>query len=250
MILQVKNLTKKFSAKGGDFTAVDNISFEINEGEILGFLGPNGAGKTTTIYILLGLITPTAGDIFIFEKNLETHRQEILQQMNFTSPYVSLPYRLTVFENLLIFAHLYNVPNPKKRIEELIDLFGIRNLRDEPVSHLSAGENTRVGLAKALLNKPRLILLDEPTASLDPQMAHEAREILLRVQKEERTTILYTSHNMAEIEKLCNRIVFLNHGRIIASGTLMEVTNAILREERKEPALEEVFFRAVKETKI
>lgn len=245
MILEAKNLKKQFDG----FEAVNGISFEIQEGEILGMLGPNGAGKTTTTYMLLGLITPTAGTINVFGKDLATHRQEILQDMNFTSPYVSLPYRLTVWQNLKVFADLYNVPHPRKRIDEVLDLFGIRKLANEAVSHLSAGENTRVGLCKALLNKPKLLLLDEPTASLDPEMAHQAREIILKIQREEKISVLYTSHNMAEVEQMCKRIIFLNHGTIIADGTPAEVTKNILGDERHEPALEEVFFQIVKETK-
>lgn len=245
MILQVRNLTKKFAK----FLAVDDISFEIDEAEIVGLLGPNGAGKTTIIHILLGLITPTSGEIFIFGKNLATHRQEILQKVNFTSPYVSLPYRLTVFENLIIFAKLYQVKNPLQRIDELLDLFGIAEYKNKPIAYLSSGENTRVGLCKALLNKPKFLLLDEPTASLDPEMAQNTRGILLKIQKEEKTAILYTSHNMSEIEAISNKIIFLNHGQIIAAGAPIEITRAILHEERKEPALEEVFFKVVKETR-
>ncbi len=245
MLVKVSQLTKKFD----DFTAVDNISFDIKEGEILGLLGPNGAGKTTIIYMLLGLVAPTAGEISIFGKNLKTQREEILQEMNFTSPYVSLPYRLTVYENLFIFAKLYKVKDPEKRISELLKIFQIEHLKDEPTSHLSSGENTRVGLAKALINRPKLLLLDEPTASLDPEMAHHSREILKKIRQEEKTAILYTSHNMQEIERMCDRIIFLNRGRIIATGSAVEITKAILQEERKEPALEEAFFKIVNPSK-
>lgn len=245
MILQVRNLTKKFAK----FLAVDDISFEIDEAEIVGLLGPNGAGKTTIIHMLLGLITPTNGEIFVFNKNLATRREEILQKVNFTSPYVSLPYRLTVFENLMIFAKLYDIQNPQKKIDELLNLFGIIEYKNKPIAYLSSGENTRVGLCKALLNKPKFLLLDEPTASLDPEMAKNAREILLKIQKEDKTTILYTSHNMSEIETISSRIIFLNHGKIIAAGSPIEITKAILHEERKEPALEEVFFKVVKDAK-
>ncbi len=245
MVVEVKNLTKRFK----DVVAVNDISFDIGEGEIIGLLGPNGAGKTTTIHMLLDLITPDSGEIFIFGKNLHEHRGEILQAMNFTSPYVSPPYRLTVLENLKVFAQLYGVSDREKRIAELLELFGISYLERTPVSKLSAGEITRVGLCKSLLNRPKLLLLDEPTASLDPQMSHEAREILLRAQKEFGTSILWTSHNMAEIEKMCDRIIFLNHGRIVAKGTPIEITQAILKEERTEPALEEVFFKVVGDSK-
>ncbi|OGC81635.1 MAG: ABC transporter ATP-binding protein [Candidatus Abawacabacteria bacterium RBG_16_42_10] len=245
MVVEVKNLTKRFA----DFTAVDNISFSMGKGEIVGFLGPNGAGKTTTIHMLLDLITPSGGEISIFGKDFRKHREEILQQMNFASPYVSLPYRLTVFENLMVFACIYNIEHPKKRIEELLEMFEIADLQDEPAGTLSSGQNTRVGLCKSLLNKPKLLLLDEPTASLDPEISHHVREILLRIREQENTSILYTSHNMAETENICDRIVFLNHGKIIADGTPIEITKAILNEERNEPALEEVFFRVIKDTK-
>lgn len=246
MVLEVNNLVKKFN----NFTAIDDISFEIKEGEILGLLGPNGAGKTTTIHMLLDLITPTSGEIVIFGKPLNKYREEILQRVNFTSPYVNFPGRLTVLENLMVFAKLYNIANPKERITELLQLFGVEHLRNLSNVKLSSGENTRVGLCKALLNRPRLLLLDEPTASLDPESASQTRNILLNAQKKEKTAILYTSHNMAEIEKMCNRIIFLNHGRIIAMGSPIEITRAILREERKEPALEEVFLRVAKEPQL
>ncbi|HUY27926.1 MAG TPA: ABC transporter ATP-binding protein [Candidatus Binataceae bacterium] len=243
MLVEVNNLTKRF----GSFTAVDGVSFGIEPGEIIGMLGPNGAGKTTTIHMILGLITPSAGEVRIFGHDIQTHREEILQAINFTSPYVAFPYRLTVLENLLVFARLYNVPRRREKIDELLEMFGIADLRDKPVVRLSSGENTRVGLAKAMLNDPRLLLLDEPTAYLDPEIAWQVKELMMRVQRENGTTILYTSHNMAEVEQMCSRIVFLNHGRVIAQGTPIEITHAILKEERDEPALEEVFLRVVRE---
>ena len=243
MLVKVENLTKTFGA----FTAVDDVSFSIEAGEIVGMLGPNGAGKTTTIHMVLGLITPGAGKISIFGKSMETHREEILQEMNFTSPYVAFPFRLTVLENLKVFARLYNVPRPRERIDELLELFGIAKLRDKPIARLSSGENTRVGLCKAFMNKPRLLLLDEPTAYLDPEIAWQVKNVLLEAQRENGTTILYTSHNMDEVERMCNRIVFLHHGRVVAIGSPIEITQAILQEERAEPALEEVFMRLVKE---
>lgn len=244
MILEVKNLVKKF----GKFTAVDDISFSMEGGEILGFLGPNGAGKTTTIHMLLGLITPTTGEISIFGKSLEHHREEILQDVNFTSPYVELPYRNTVYENLNVFCKLYNIPGARERIDHLLKLFDVSDLRSTAMTHLSAGEKTRVGLCKAFLNKPRLLLLDEPTASLDPYAAAQAVEVIRQAQREEGITVLYTSHNMAEVERLCNRIIFLNHGKIIAQGSPTDITGAILQEERNEPSLEEVFIHVVKST--
>jgi ABC-2 type transport system ATP-binding protein len=243
MLVEVNHLTKRF----GNFSAVEDVSFGIEAGEIIGMLGPNGAGKTTTIHMILGLITPSAGEVRIFGHDIQTHREEILQAINFTSPYVAFPYRLTVLENLLVFARLYNVPRRREKIDALLETFGITDLRDKPVARLSSGENTRVGLAKAMLNDPRLLLLDEPTAYLDPEIAWQVKELMMRVQREQGTTILYTSHNMAEVEQMCSRIVFLNHGRVIAQGSPIEITQAILKEERDEPALEEVFLRIVRE---
>lgn len=242
MLVEVENLSKTF----GDFTAVDNVSFGIERGEIVGMLGPNGAGKTTTIHMILGLITPGAGRISIFGKSMADSREEILQQMNFTSPYVAFPFRLTVLENLKVFARMYGVPNPRERIDALLEQFGITKLRDKAISRLSSGENTRVGLCKAFMNDPRLLLLDEPTAYLDPEIAWQVKNILLEAQLERGTTILYTSHNMDEVERMCNRIIFLHHGKVIATGSPIEITQAILEEERAEPALEEVFMRVVK----
>jgi ABC-2 type transport system ATP-binding protein len=238
MLVEIDHLTKSF----GKFIAIDDVSFEVRPGEIVGLLGPNGAGKTTTIHMILGLISPTSGEVRIFGKRFEEHRQEILEQMNFTSPYVAFPVRLTVFENLMVFARMYNVRDPRVKIAELTKLFGIEGLTNKPVSRLSSGETTRVGLCKAFMNDPKLLLLDEPTAYLDPQIAAQVKQILLDMQRERGTTILYTSHNMAEVEKMCSRIIFLSRGRVIASGSPIEVTQTILKEDRDEPALEEVFL--------
>ncbi len=242
MLVEIENLTKTF----GDFRAVDDVCFSIPRGEIIGLLGPNGAGKTTTIHMILGLITPTSGRINIFGKSMATDREYILEQMNFTSPYVAFPFRLTVLENLKVFARIYNLPRPRERIDELLERFGITKLRDKAISRLSSGENTRVGLCKAFLNDPRLLLLDEPTAYLDPEVAWQVKNALLEAQREKGTTILYTSHNMDEVERMCKRIIFLHHGKVIAAGSPIEITQTILEEEREEPALEEVFMRVVK----
>ncbi len=242
MLVEVENLSKTF----GEFRAVDNVSFAIERGEIMGMLGPNGAGKTTTIHMILGLITPTSGRIGIFGKSMATHRGEILAQMNFTSPYVAFPFRLTVLENLMVFARIYNLKKPRERIDELLKRFGIAKLRDKAIARLSSGENTRVGLCKAFMNDPQLLLLDEPTAYLDPEIAWQVKNALLDAQREKGTTILYTSHNMDEVERMCKRIIFLHHGKVIAAGSPIEITQAILEEEREEPALEEVFLRLVK----
>lgn len=218
-ILQADRLVKTF----GEFTALDGLSFSVAPGESLGLLGVNGAGKTTAMNLLLGLTTPTSGMVRIFGLDLWKHRIEILQQINFSSAYTSLPSNLLVWQNLTVFARLYRVPRPKPRIEELLELLEITHLRKSVTGKLSAGESTRVNLAKALLNEPRLLLLDEPTASLDPDIADRVRTLLRRLQKENGLSILYTSHNMRDIEEVCDRLVFLHGGKVIAEGTPGEV---------------------------
>jgi ABC-2 type transport system ATP-binding protein len=239
MLVTIERLTKTY----GKFTAVDDVSFVVQEGEIAGLVGPNGAGKTTIIHTMLGLILPNAGTIRLFGKSLEKDREQILQRLNFTSPYMAFPVRLSVLENLTVFASIYNVRNPKAKISELLERFGIGRLRDKPISRLSSGETTRVGLCKAFLNDPELLLLDEPTAFLDFHAAIQVRDILLELQRSRGTTILYTSHNMHEVQRMCNRIIFLSHGRVVATGTPIEVTRNVLNEERDAPALDEVFIR-------
>lgn len=217
--LEIKNLVKDFGA----FRAVDNLSFSVEKGGITAFLGPNGAGKTTTIQMILDIITPTSGDIIIFGKNFKDHKEEILGKINFSSPYVSLPTNLTVMENLLTFARLYGVKNPKTKIETLAEEFEIKHLLSRMTASLSTGQLTRVNLAKAFVNDPELLLLDEPTASLDPDIAEKTLSILTKMQKERGVTVLYTSHNMAEIEKICDRVIFINKGVIREEGTPAEL---------------------------
>jgi len=243
MVVEVENLTKRFN----EFVAVRDVSFAIARGEMVGLLGPNGAGKTTTIHMLLGLIKPSSGAVRIFGLPFAAHREEILVRANFSAPYVAFPNRLTVFENLAVFARLYNIRQRKQKIDELLDLLGIMELKHRPISRLSSGENTRVGLCKALMNDPELLLLDEPTAYLDPQAAFKVKEVLLELRRSRDITILYTSHNMAEVEELCDRIIFLRRGGIIASGTPIEVTQAILQEQREQPALAEAFMHAARD---
>ncbi|MDE2312253.1 MAG: ABC transporter ATP-binding protein [Patescibacteria group bacterium] len=214
-ILQAKNLVKQF----GSFTAVDNISFVLKEGEILGLLGPNGAGKTTTIQMLLGVLTPTAGEVFYFGKNLKQRREQILEQVNFSSTYTNLPWDLTVWENLHFASYLYQIADRKKRIGELLEIFKIADLRKNKLNSLSSGQITRVNLAKAFLNSPKVLLLDEPTASLDPDVAGYIREFILRERKKFQVSIVFSSHNMAEVEELCDRVIFINHGRVVANNT-------------------------------
>jgi ABC-2 type transport system ATP-binding protein len=214
-IVQVKNLTKKF----GSFIAVDNISFDLKEGEILGLLGPNGAGKTTTIQMLLSVLTPSFGEITYFGKNLKSYREEILEQVNFSSTYVELPWRLTVKENLNFFSYLYQINNRKDRINKVINTFRLEKLTNKAIHQLSAGQITRVNLAKAFINFPKVLLLDEPTASLDPEVAAYIREFLLNERKKFNVSIIITSHNMAEVEEVCDRVIFINHGKIVADDT-------------------------------
>jgi ABC-2 type transport system ATP-binding protein len=202
---------------------VDGISFAVRKGEILGFLGPNGAGKTTTIAMLLGLVTPTDGTIEVFGKRMPAERQQILQRSNFSSPYTNMPYGLSVYTNLKIVSYLYSVPNAGRKIAELAETFGVAHLLKRRAMTLSSGETARVNLVKAFLNDPEILFLDEPTASLDPEAADTVRSLLLTLQKERGTTLFYTSHNMHEVERLSNRVLFIHHGKLVAGGTPAEV---------------------------
>ncbi len=239
MLVTVERLTKTY----GNFKALDQVSFVVQAGEIAGLVGPNGAGKTTVIHVMLGLISPTAGTVRLFGKSLDADREQILQRLNFTSPYMAFPARLTVFENLTVFARIYRTRDPAAKIGEMLERFGIGHLRNKPISRLSSGETTRVGLCKAFLNSPELLLLDEPTAYLDIEVALQVRDVLLDLRRSCRTTILYTSHNMHEVQLMCNRVIFLSRGRVVTTGTPIEVTRKILKEDRDAPALDEVFVR-------
>lgn len=233
-ILEADQLVKTF----GSFTALAGLTFAVAEGESLGLLGVNGAGKTTAMNLLLGLTTPTSGTVRIFGLDLWKHRIEILKQLNFSSAYTALPSNLLVWQNLTVFARLYRVPRPKQRIEELLELLDITHLRKSVTGRLSAGESTRVNLAKALLNKPRLLLLlDEPTASLDPDIADRVRKLLRKLQKESGLSILYTSHNMRDIHEVCDRLIFLHAGKVLAEGTPGEV-----HEKFNRSSLEDLFI--------
>lgn len=211
-ILLAKNLTKVY----GTFTAVDNISFSLKEGEILGILGPNGAGKTTTIQMLLGVLTPTKGEVYYFGKNLKKHREEILEEVNFSSSYTNLPWMLTVKESFIFISYLYRIKNRSQRIKEIISIFRLDEIINKKFSDLSAGQITKANLAKAFLNFPKILLLDEPTASLDPESAKYIREFLLKERQKFNVSIIITSHNMNEVEEICDRVIFINKGRIIA----------------------------------
>ena len=219
MVLQVDNLTKKFLTKGREFLAVNNISFGLKEGDILGLLGPNGAGKTTTIQMLLGVLTPTAGEISYFGRSFFNNREEILEQVNFSSTYTNLPWDLTIRENLNFISYLYSIPDRKKRIERIIKIFKLEKLAKKTVNELSSGQVTRLNLAKAFINYPKVLLLDEPTASLDPDVANYIREFLLEQRKQFKVSIIFTSHNMAEVEEVCDRVIFIQNGKIIADDT-------------------------------
>ncbi|MFY9493058.1 MAG: ABC transporter ATP-binding protein [Minisyncoccia bacterium] len=214
-IIEIKNLVKKFNG----VAAVDDLSFGVEAGTITGLLGPNGAGKTTTIQMILDLVTPSSGEIKILGLDMRHHREEILNQVNFSSPYVTLPGNLKVWENLATFARLYGIKNIKAKIDELADFFGIREFLSKMTSTLSTGQLTRLNLTKALLNDPKLLLLDEPTASLDPDMADRTRQLLKKIQKEKGLTILYTSHNMMEVEEICDRVIFIQKGKLKDDGT-------------------------------
>ncbi len=217
--LRVSGLTKEFGHGAGLMRAVDQISFYINSGEIVGLLGPNGAGKTTTIQMLLGLTTPTSGEIEYFGQSLNDHREEILAQINHTSAYARLPWKLKVSESLDVIARLYDVKDKQSHIMQLIKSFEAEDIYHKMFSDLSAGQKTRLMLLKAFINRPKLVLLDEPTASLDPDIAAKIREYILTQQAQTGMTILITSHNMREVEELCDRVVFLHHGRVLAIDT-------------------------------
>jgi len=232
-VVQVEHLRKEFNGT----VAVADVSFHVGSGEIVGVLGPNGAGKTTTIQVLLGLTTPTSGSVRVFGLDLERHRCEILHRCNFCSAYTALPANLRVRENLRVMGGLYGVPDLFRKMDELLALFEIGHLKDKTTGQLSSGESTRVNLCKALLNTPELLLLDEPTASLDPNIADKVRKLLRKIQREQGITMIYTSHNMRDVEEVCDRVLFLHRGRIIAEGTPQEV---IAKFNQK--SLEEVFI--------
>ena len=227
-ILQVNGLKKVFTTRSWftrkikkEFVAVNKISFDIQKGEILGLLGANGAGKTTTIQMLLGTLTPSGGSILYFGKEFATHRSEILQQVGFASAYSKLPGKLTVYENLDVFARLYGIPyrERQQRIAHLLEIFNIADLRNKLTRNLSAGQTTRAILAKAFLPNPEIVLLDEPTASLDPDIAHDIRQFILQQQRERNISIIFTSHNMDEVAEVCDRVVVMKHGTIVAADT-------------------------------
>jgi len=238
LVLEVKNLRKKF----GDFLAIDDISFSLEEGEILGFLGPNGAGKSTTIYCLLGLIDGDFGEINIFGKDLKKHRSEILKQVNYAAAEFSLPWNLKLWECLYVYGKIYEVKNINKKIDELLEIFEISHLKNKHIRDLSFGQRARGNLCKAFLNNPKLLLLDEPMSSMDPDVVDKGISLIKQIQKEEKITILYTSHNMWEIEEVASNVIFINHGKIIAQGSPLALTKQVLENKADEPNLRDVFI--------
>jgi ABC-2 type transport system ATP-binding protein len=232
-VIEVEGLSKHFGA----VRAVDGIDFQVERGRTCALLGGNGAGKTTTIAMLLGLLLPTRGRIRILGEDLLTHRYRVLPRINFSSPYVDLPQRLTVAENLTVYARLYGVRKPARRLDELGELLDIARFFKRPYRGLSAGQKTRVALAKALLNTPELLLLDEPTASLDPDNADRIRGVLADYRRAHDATLLLASHNMNEVEQLCDQVIMLRTGRIVDTGT----PQALIRRHGRR-SMEEVFL--------
>ncbi|MBY0336410.1 MAG: ABC transporter ATP-binding protein [Acetobacteraceae bacterium] len=233
--LLVETLTKRYAADGPP--AVDALSFALAPGETLGLLGGNGAGKTTTIAMLLGLLVPSAGRIVALGHDMATDRFDALRRMNFSSPYIALPHRLSVRENLRVYGHLYGVAGLDRRIAALAEEFQLGDFLDRPAGQLSAGQKTRVALAKALVNTPDLLLLDEPTASLDPDTGDWVRTALERYRAATGCAILLASHNMAEVERLCGQVVMLKQGRAVDRGSPAELLAKYGRAD-----LEEVFL--------
>ena len=217
MSIEIKNLNKKYN----NVEAVRNINFKINKGSIVGLLGPNGCGKTTTIGMILGLIKPTSGSVFVNEKNIEkeNNRTEILEKVNFISPYVELPKKLTIEENLKVYGKMYGVNNLQKKISDLMDELNLREFKKRKTGELSSGQKNRVSLAKALINDPEILLLDEPTASLDPDVGDYIRTYIENFASKRGTTILLASHNMNEVERLCSEVMMMKKGKIIDKGT-------------------------------
>jgi ABC-2 type transport system ATP-binding protein len=231
--IEVAGLRKVY----GEVVAVDDLSFAVPRGRTVGLLGANGAGKTTTIAMLLGLLAPTAGRIHILGLPMPRDRYRVLPRMNFSSPYVDLPARLTVRQNLRVYADLYGLPRPARRIAELAEELDLGELLGRAYARLSAGQKTRVLLAKALINRPELLLLDEPTASLDPDTADRLRSLLEAYQARERATLLLASHNMLEVERLAHHVLVLKQGRLVDAGSPRELLERFGRAN-----LEEVFL--------
>ena len=240
MSIKIKNLYKNYKR----FEAVKNLNFEIKKGSITGLLGPNGCGKTTTIGMILGLIRPTKGEVLINNKNIEIEKNRIsvLEKMNFISPYVELPKKLSVKENLIVYGKMYEVKNLQNRINTLCNDLNLKEFLNKKTGELSSGQKNRVSLAKSLINNPEILLLDEPTASLDPDTGDYVRSYIENYAKKNNTTILLASHNMNEVERLCENIMMMKQGKIIDEGTCEEL---IFKHGRLN--LEETFLKLVRE---
>ncbi len=232
--IEVKNIYKSYSNK----KAVNGINFSVSDNEIVGLLGPNGCGKTTTIAIMLGLLRASSGQVFIKGKDIENNRIELLHKMNFISPYIELPKKLTVKENLIVYARLYNVRKLNERIDYLVETLNLKNFINQKTGELSSGQKNRVSLAKSLINTPSILLLDEPTASLDPDTGDFVRSFLEKYIKENTVSILLASHNMNEVKRLCSNVLMMKNGEIIDKGTPSE-----LLKKHGQDNLEEVFLK-------
>jgi ABC-2 type transport system ATP-binding protein len=235
--IEINNLNKQYKKT----YAVKNINFKISKGKTIGLLGPNGCGKSTTIGMILGLIKPTSGSVLINGKNIENNRTNLLERMNFISPYIELPKKLTVKENLKVYGKLYGVKSFKNKISELMEVLNLTEFSDRKTGELSSGQKNRVSLAKALINDPEILLLDEPTASLDPDVGDYVRGIIESFASKNNSTILLASHNMNEVERLCDEVLMMKNGEIIDQG---KSNNLINKHGRKN--LEEVFLKIVR----
>ena len=232
-VIEVRDLTKTY----GPVRAVDSISFTVPKGSTTALLGGNGAGKTTTLSMLLGLLIPTAGSVRVLGEDMVRHRYRVLPRLNFSSPYVELPHRLTVRENMVIYGHLYGIRGLARRVDQVLRDLDLESLAKRPAGKLSAGQKTRVAIAKAMLNEPELLLLDEPTASLDPDTADVVRSHLRDYQRRKGATILLASHNMTEVERMCDNVLMMRQGRIVDSGAPDDLIRRYGRE-----TMEEVFL--------
>ena len=237
--LEIINLSKTYNTKD----AVKNISFKLGKNEIIGILGPNGCGKTTTIGMILSLLKPTTGKVLINGIEIESHRVDLLNELNFISPYIELPKKLTVKQNLEVYGRLYDVKKLKTKIEYLCEKLRLNEFLNKITGELSSGQKNRVSLAKSIINDPTVLLLDEPTASLDPETGDFVRSFLEEYQREKKTSILLASHNMSEVERLCSSVLMMNKGSIIDQGTPTELIN---KHGRKN--MEEVFLKLTRET--
>ena len=238
LVIEINNLSKKYR----NILAVKNINFKINKGTIVGLLGPNGSGKSTTIGMILGLIKPSSGAVIINGQNIEKYRTHLLEKMNFISPYVELPKKLTVEENLEVYGRLYGVKNLKDKISDLMKKLNLTEFSKRKTGELSSGQKNRISLAKALVNDPEILLLDEPTASLDPDVGDYIRGYIENYASNNGATILLASHNMNEVERLCHEVLMMKNGEIIDKGKCDELVN---KHGRKN--LEEVFLKIARE---